>query len=534
MAGSPPQVLVAYPEEFSIAKGKPAQIRFAGELLSMRNDLATIGVFDAHTHKEVKKIKYKSGQYPVIRETCESWYNGCNFSQSLKLPTQDLEGGLYYAFLTDSSGAQSTPVYFHIRPTAEDLKSADVIILLSEPTWHAYNFYGGGSLYGIQRLAEDGTVKIGQNLSSRLYAASMRRPLLSDPSGKRQEFRTPQQVVDFFDDVQNKDLGSPGYDPDRSTAWIRTSPESNLLFSRLLRSSGISTKTVSMMDLDYDPSMLPEQSILLISGHNEYWTQSMIKGVEDFVARGGRTANFSGNLMWWQINIVGGTIFQDQIGHERSDRCADFMPAPFRETGYRHLLSGSGPEKLFGVNYRFANFPLDSIVTHSDEELREVYGVARDSVDLGRTQGIRITVPDHPIFEGMNFNVGDIFAADRNLLAVELDGAPLLEDGTLDRRLPNDFPNELSILGTGASFVATILRTADSQLYYSGPKEVALIVDTVPNTNTNARTVSFGSIGVYNGLAAKDEQTERLVLNTINYLRRTQPLQSPVTEGNQQ
>jgi hypothetical protein len=529
-AGSPPQPFVVYPESFSVPKGEEIRLKYAGELLSSGSSLASVEIFDAHTHKSQKLQEFGKDQHPIEPEVCKSWYHGCGFSNHINVATKDLRPGLYYAFLTDTNGVQATPVYFHVRPTAEEVAAADIVILLSEPTWYAYNFYAGGSLYGIHRTGEDGTVKTLQHYSSRLYAASMQRPLLGDPSGARPHFDTQRKVQEFFQAPGHTNLGTPSFDRKRNPSWIRVSPESNLVFSRFLRGKNFSTVTVAMSDIDATPSLLAGQPLLLVSGHNEYWTNSMITSVEDFVSRGGRIANFSGNVMWWQISIIDGTIYLDQIGHQRSDRCEEVLPAPFRGTGYRHLLHDTAPEKLFGVNYRFANYPLDHINDYSEADVLDIYGIVRADVDLGTTQGIIVTEPGHPIFKGLSLKPGDRMLRDVPLLAVELDGAPLKPDGALDRSFANDFPADTRILGTGSAFVATLQQTADGLHTYGGPKEVALIVDVVPDTNPSARTVSVGSIGVYVGLAFQDPVTERLVLNTIEYLRSGQSANDNIGE----
>ncbi|GAM97941.1 hypothetical protein U91I_01571 [alpha proteobacterium U9-1i] len=520
--GSPPQPFVGYPETFSVARGTPVRIRYAGELLPVGENVASIEVFDAHTHQSRARREFVGGQHPIRREVCESWFGGCNFARAIDLPTRDLPSGLYYVFLTDDEGAQTTPIYFHVRPTEAEVAGADVVVLLSETTWYAYNSYGGGSLYGIHRADEAGDVRIAQNRASRLYVASMRRPLLSDPSRQRPAFGSRSAVEAYFSDADHANAGAMRFQGYNDTSWMRVSPESNLVFSRLLRREGLSTVTVAMVDLEANSALLRDAKLLLISGHNEYWTTSMISSVESYVEGGGRIANFSGNVMWWQINIVDDAIYQDQLGHERSDRCKELLPASFGDTGYRHLLVESGPESLFGVNYRFANFPLDHANDVSDADLVDTYGVNRRDIDLSRTQGIVIADPAHPIFAGLNLRRGERFGLDVPLLAVELDGVPLTPSGEMDRSFPNDFPDNLQILASGSAFVATIEHSADRRFSFGGPKEVGLVVDVVPASNPLARTLSFGTIGYYNPLAAEDERFERLLLNTIGYLRETQ------------
>jgi hypothetical protein len=516
--GSPPQAIVGYPQEFSIRRGESLEVRYAGELVQLGDHLERAEIFDGHTHQSVLRQDYEPGSAPLERQTCESWYGGCDFSASLSLDTTDLASGAYYVFLTDDRGAQSAPIYFHIAPSRAEVAEADVVVLYAELTWYAYNYYGGGSLYGILGFNADGQAVSTLEQSSALYAASMRRPLLTDPADVRPTFLSQAEVDRYFANPASRDQGSLAFKGYDRIAWLRRSPESHLVFSRLLRENDYRTVTVAQTDIDRDPELLLGAKLLLVSGHNEYWTAPMIDAVLSYVEQGGRIANFSGNVMWWWIRLEDGTIYQDQVGASRPEACRALVPEPFQGTGLLYALSNNLPDRPFGVSYRFANYPLSTAANIGASDLEAIYQVRLEDLDMSRGAGVVVTRPDHPLFEGVSLEAGERLGGDTGILAVELDGAPLTTNGEVDRSMDSALSNDLAVLATATTFVATRLWSTDGDAYV-GVRDVGLVVETAPlGDRSRARTISFGTIGYAHALAAKDLRFERIVLNAVDYL----------------
>lgn len=521
-AGTSPQPIVGYVQDFSSAAGKSVELHYAGELVQVGERLASAEVFNGHTGESEKRIEFSTGEAPLERESCDSWYAGCNFSRSFSIDTSGLPSGVHHVFLTDDKGAQSQPIYFHVSPTIEEVRNADVVVLLAELTWYAYNSYGGGSLYFIQRTDKSGTIQNTQNPASLFYAASMRRPILSDPSGERPTFTSPENVLSFFADENHRNLGLLKFQDYDHIYWNRVTPESQLIASRYLRENGLRTVTIAQTDLEAAPGILAGAKVVLLTGHNEYWTGKMLNVFRDYVEAGGRVANFSGNVAWWRINLENGSIYQDQGGHVRKDTCENRMDPEFRDTGLMYLVDSNRADSLFAVNYRFANFPLDYMASVPDATLADLYGVARRSaVDMSTGKGFVVTRPEHPIFAGLGVSKGQRLGADVPVMAVELDGVPLMPDGTIDRSWPNAIPPDTSVLGTATTFVASYVSSADGMKRYIGIKDVGIVVEAAPFGNGSpARVVSFGSIGYVNTLAAGDNRFGKILLNTIEYLSR--------------
>ncbi len=531
-AGSVPQAIVGYPQTFSISQGEKAEIRFSGELVRVGDRLTVAEVFDGHDHVSLLVADYGDAGPSLRREVCTSWYSGCNFTSSVALDTDQLPSGLYYVFLTDNMGAKSAPIYFHVRPTPREVQSADVIVLMSELTWYAYNFYGGGSLYGIHRVDENGGVFIDQDPQSRLYAASMQRPLLSDPTGARPSFTSKADARDYYRDHAAENLAVIGDVHPRMLGWTRTSPESHLPTSRYLRAEGLKTVTLAQTDLEADPDLLEGARLVLVTGHNEYWTDRMFRAFEEYVRDGGLVANFSGNVAWWQINLIEGTIYQDQLGHRRTSACLRQLPEHFRHTGLRDQLADYATDNLFGVSYRFANFP----VTYPQMLLSVIFSALDFStIDLGAGMGVVVKQPEHPIFDGLDLEAGERLGAGTAVLAVELDGVPLDGDGEIDRSFINRLPTQTDVLATGLAFVENELPHPARSEPYSGIKSVGLVTEARPFDGENgARVISFGSIGYSNMIAAGDRRFQRLLLNTINYLYGSRESDGVLVDGDMQ
>ena len=519
--GSSPQAIVAYPQEFSVAAGDAVDIRYQAELVQVGASLKRVEVFEAHTHDSLYRLEFDPGVRKLEREPCKSYYLGCDFAASVSVPTQELSAGLYYVFLTDDKGAQSAPVYFHVRPSKAELQAADAVILLSELTWHAYNFYGGGSLYGIQRLNGTGQIDVTQNASSRLFGASMRRPLITDPSDARPEFSGVARAEEYFSNPANANPGRLRFTSADRLAWIRTSPESQLVVSRYLRAQGKRTITISQSDIHAEPKLLEGVKLLIITGHNEYWTSPMIDSVTAYLKAGGRIANFSANIMWWQVNLESGTIWQDQLGGTRTPACAEQLPSQFQGTGLHYVLQNNAADRLFGVNYRFAHYPLSHATQVNAADLKNIYKTDPATIDQSKGKGVVVTVPAHPIYAGLGVSRGQRIGGDSDLLTVELDGVPLNPAGRIDRSFPNTFSDRTLVLATATTFVATLVNSSDGKVTYGGVKDVGLVVETQPfGDDSSARVISFGTIGYTRLIATGDTFFSTLLLNSVNYLSR--------------
>lgn len=70
-----------------------------------------------------------------------------------------------------------------------------------------------------------------------------------------------------------------------------------------LEEQGYAYDVISDVDLHRDPSVLRGYKTFLIVGHNEYWSQPMYRGVENYLRGGGNLTVLSGNSMGWRVSF---------------------------------------------------------------------------------------------------------------------------------------------------------------------------------------------------------------------------------------
>lgn len=67
--------------------------------------------------------------------------------------------------------------------------------------------------------------------------------------------------------------------------------------------TGYGYDLASDLDLHQNPNLLDGYKVLIIQGHSEYWSESMYRAVEQFLARGGNVVSLSGNTMYWRVSL---------------------------------------------------------------------------------------------------------------------------------------------------------------------------------------------------------------------------------------
>jgi hypothetical protein len=154
--------------------------------------------------------------------------------------------GVYYALLTRPDTGDASPVIFVVR---NDTSHSDILVQTSDPTWHAYNDYGGSSLY--------------TGPSTAAYKVSYNRP-----------FNVPNMYTWFF------------------------SAEYPML--RWLEANGYDVSYSTGVDTDRNGQLITQHKIFMSVGHDEYWSGGQRAGVEAARAAGVNLAFFSGNEIFWK------------------------------------------------------------------------------------------------------------------------------------------------------------------------------------------------------------------------------------------
>ncbi|MET7463675.1 N,N-dimethylformamidase beta subunit family domain-containing protein [Nonomuraea sp. NPDC005501] len=336
----------------------------------------------------------------------------------------DWPSSLYRAVLGDGSA------YFVVRGR---VPASPVVVAIPFPTWEAYNRPGvpGEGLY--QSEQPDRAVKVG------------------------------------FD--------RPGAGP-QVEEW-----ELGLL--RWLGPSGYAVDYCSGLDLHGGLDLLSRYRLLVINGHDEYWSWEMRDAVEAFARAGGNIAIFSGNTCWWQVR------FEDDLRTMVCYRDAVADPLSRTDPGRTTVEWPSDP----------VNRPENTLTGLT---FRNGAGCWVDSRVMSQ-ESYTARFTDHWVYAGTGLRDGDTFG--RGALGYETDAADLEWQDGVPRATGRD--------GTPPSFV--VLATADLSHWRSHGKGGAATMGVHrlgAGTVFNAGTINWGNT------LATDPVLARITRNVMDRLSR--------------
>lgn len=280
---------------------------------------------------------------------------------------RDMPPGVYVAHLEEPGAApvsiamQEAAVLFVVRSARPN----KILYKLPLATYNAYNLAGGGCLYADP-------------------------PRSLDPPGAKLSFRRPGCGIG------GRPHGAPDY-------YDASSPRQTFAhwdapFIGWLMKAGYDAAFCTDLDLHEDPGLCSDHQLLLSVGHDEYWSEPMRDGVEDFVTGGGNVAFFSANVCWWRIHLV-----------EDGSAMVCHQGGPLGAFDHWWTESGANrPEDLLtGLSYRHGGGWWDG---------------AR------RANGFIVHDGGHWAFAGTGLKTGASFGADTwpPLAGYECDGAPLI------------------------------------------------------------------------------------------------------------
>jgi hypothetical protein len=211
---------------------------------------------------------------------------------------QDWVSGYYVARLVPSDGSGTATVPFIVRPS--DVRRSPILVVVPVNTWQAYNSWGGKSLYDFNSA---GGVRANHISFDRPYS---------------------------WTDAGNQPLSS----------W-----EIPLL--RFLEREGDDVSYVTDLDVDGDPNLLVEHRLVIVAGHDEYWTKAMRDAYERARDRGTDLAFMGANAAYWQVRYEDGS--RTIAGYKST---ADPEPSPALKTILFRNLTPPRPEcSLIGVQH---------------------------------------------------------------------------------------------------------------------------------------------------------------------------------------
>lgn len=384
----------------------------AGETIGLHVSTDAIA-FDVQVAREgeVREVVWDADHVRGHRHTTPEGASasGCGWPVAMEIPVGDWLSG-YYA-VTLSAGAEREDAFFVVRPDPAD--RTPILLVLSTTTWHAYNDWGGPSLYtGGTRVSFERPMAEGFLVKPE-PAGRMMQP---EPDKEAMGYRRWARTLGLSDWS-----GGAGW-------WNWERP-----FTRWAESNGYRVDVAISQDLEQHPEALEGHRLFVCVGHDEYWSWGMRDALDAFVGGGGNAAILSGNTCFWQVR------FEDEhramTGYKYR---ADLDPV--LGTADQRFLTGAWSDRRIG---RPETSTIGLTFTRG--------GYSRYGLGAPESSGAYTAHrPDHWLFAGTGLRSGEEFGGADAIVAYECDGCALElgPDGLPVPTRVDGAPEGLEILAT--------------------------------------------------------------------------------------
>ena len=350
---------------------------------------------------------------------------GCGWPMSIEIPVEShWRSGFHLVTLTAHDappGRDVAHACFVVRAPPAAAHRAHALLVLDTNTWHAYNTWGGRSLY-----------TGGKEVS---LARPFARGILCRPEVVRDDRKArptrwgeePDVDGTIFQAYRTEHaypsaIGSAG--------WFTHGRR----FVEWAERAGYVLDFAVSADLERDPAIVERYDLVLAVGHDEYWSHGQRDAIERHVRRGGNLATFSGNTMFWQVRLEQRPAGTTMVCHKYSAHETDPVVGdePSAMTGmWADPLVGRPEWSLLGAGSAFG--------------LYHRFGKA-----TARGVGGFVVYRDrHWMLDGTGLRYGDVLGATHGVVGYETVGCPLTFD---ELQLPvagerAGLPEDIEIVG---------------------------------------------------------------------------------------
>jgi hypothetical protein len=264
----PSDAINAFPVPASINIGQDVHLYVSTTAASYMFSVYRVGWYQAYggrlmyTSPTIQGINQLPPlQYPLTRmATCVNWRDPV----TLNIPTSWVSGVYIVKFITSQGDMRYT--YFIVR---NDASHAPVFYQVALMTYQAYNTFGGRSLYR-------GDIADKYDFAGRSYMVSFDRPFAIESGlGHMPIFDGP--------------------------------------IIRFLERAGYNMTYMADEDLVQHPDTLKAHRLLIVGGHDEYWTARMRQAVTSMRDHGISLAFFQANDVYWQVRLANSPLGSDRI-----------------------------------------------------------------------------------------------------------------------------------------------------------------------------------------------------------------------------
>ncbi|WP_297626896.1 DUF4082 domain-containing protein [Nocardioides sp.] len=318
--------------DISVNVGQRIDFKIKTVATSYTIDIYRIGYYQGLGARKIASVtpsaSLPQSQPNCITDIATELYDCGNWavSASWNVPSTAVSG-VYVALLKRSNG-DASHITFVVR---DDASTSAVVFQTSDPTWQAYNTYGGSDFY-----------QGGAN--GRAYKVSYNRPVTTrgDNGGRDAFFSAEYPMVRFLE--QN------GYD----------------------------VSYIAGVDTDRRGNLLTNHKVFLSVGHDEYWSGAQRANVEAARAAGVNLQFLSGNEVYWRTRYEPSldsshTAYRTLVSYKETWANAKIDPSPQSTSTWRDprlapsSQGGGRPENnLTGTAY-ISNFSELPITVSSEE-----------------------------------------------------------------------------------------------------------------------------------------------------------------------
>ncbi|MEX1079864.1 MAG: DUF4082 domain-containing protein [Homoserinimonas sp.] len=276
---------------------------------------------------------------------CGTWA----VSASWEVPATAVSG-VYVALLTRTDTGGQSHITFVVRDLA---RQSDVLFQTSDPTWHAYNAYGGSNFY--QGAA-----------NGRAYKISYNRPFATRGGLTQRDFYFGNEYPAV----------------------------------RFLEQNGYDVSYFSGVDTDRFGSELLDHRVFLSVGHDEYWSGAQRDNVTAARDAGVNLQFLSGNEIYWRTRYEpsadgAATPYRTLVSYKETWDNAKTDPSSewtgtWRDPRFAPRTAGAAtPEnELTGTIFRVNQGDLPVTVSSLEGKLRLWRNTSLDSLTPGTTQAL--------------------------------------------------------------------------------------------------------------------------------------------------
>ena len=369
---------------------------------------------DGPTRETVYRKKGIAGKFTPTAGDC--YKNGCNWPvlHELKVPG-NWRSGAYIVLLTIEKDGQKRQceAFFVVRGRGK----AKIAYLLTTETWAAYNDWGGANLYyGIDGPQKDAASPV---LS---FDRPWARGFIVAPANFPLETTVTERLL-FEKELDHLHRPIGGYPFMMGYSWSTSGAGwavDNRPMAIWLEENGYEIEYLTQTDLEKRGDVLKQYQVLVIAGHDEYWSWKQRDAVDTFLEAGGKMARFAANMLWQTRHEEGKKMVCYKTAADERDPVA-------KDPDRRHLLTTIW-------EHRFINRP--AAHTFSVTGLQGIYHAYSGASPRG-SGGYTVYRPNHWCFEGTNLMYGDTFGSQEGVVGYETDSV----DYVIEYGLPR--PSEL-------------------------------------------------------------------------------------------